>query len=579
MISINKLPQAKKRLEEDLQRLYHSAFKRYIDEFSEVWDLDVFPEQFLYLRDKTEDEIIEYMIEEAQPDLCENEREKLKLEREEELKESPDWKSLLRVINVISRQWRYTSAIPKIFATSATLLYDVFAHSILFSNWRWKDEEFDLKDLDLQLSPKEVCDRLFDCNPDVVSVLINKLEGCSIADRETLQDAFEAGQREVFVKSLKGLSVSDYNSLVFCASCLYLEDVFISFDIEKIDILQNHIDFGNQIRLNLSTLNTAIDFTKYHSSDKGSQPFESYCDLYEPILDSMRDSCIPVLKMMPKVLELIKPCPFPFERKYLDDLLINTEVKALIDELPEDPFENEMTPEDQRLSVVTTEPEGEPTDNKKTPGRWPEKWFKGAWTEEEFKEIIDSKIYPFIKGELNDFVFDDETSKSESKKQTAITAAAAAIILYGSEKSGLPTKSPITTCSLSMSRTLSAPKSSVSVYLKALNQWYHVLLDISKDVRRSKEALTIVDGWKKTDLIRGTFIGHNFKKLQHLINNTAFLLGQALDIKTDLVYMATGGAYDRALYMASEYDEKIQIDKNGHRHNTAIKMSDGADED
>lgn len=250
---------------------------------------------------------------------------------------------------------------------------------------------------------------------------------------------------------------------------------------------------------------------------------------------------------------------------------------GLIDN-PDEQGQPEAQPREQEQDVGEN-PEGQPGSDKKTPGREPEKWFKGDWTEEEFKEIIESNIYPFLKEELKDFVFDDETSKSESKKQTAITAAAAAIILYSSERIGLPRKPPITTCSLSMSRTLSAPKSSVSVYLKALNQWYHVLLEISKDIRRSKEALTIVEGWKKTDLIRGTFIGHNFKKLQCLINNTAFLLGQALDIKTDLVYMATGGAYDRALYKASEYDENIQIDNNGHKHNTARKMSDGADED
>ena len=270
---------------------------------------------------------------------------------------------------------------------------------------------------------------------------------------------------------------------------------------------------------------------------------------------------------------------------FFPDLYTNClkEVEAEIErektqkELPEEQEQPEVQPGEQKPSV-DEKLGGWPGSDKKTPGREPEKWFKGNWSEEEFTAIIESKIYPFLKGELNDFVFDDETSKSETKKQAAINAAAAAIILYSSEIIKLPQKTPITTCSVSMSRTLSAPKSSVSVYLKALIQWYPILLEISKDVKRSKEALTIVEGWKRTDLIRGTFIGHNFKTLRILINNTAFLMGQALEIKTNLVYKATGGAYDRALYKSTEYDENIQTDENGHRHNTARKMSDG-DED
>ena len=362
MISINKLPQAKKRLEEDLQRVFNSAYKTYNDTISQMWDLNDFPEEILLLRGKTEDEIIEFSIEQARPDLSEAERKKLKSEREAIVREQHEWKSFLRFINILSRQTHYTSAFPRLFATLATIIYDAFAHPILFSNWRWKKDEFDLKDLDLQLSPEEVCDRIFDCNPDLVSVLINKLEDCSIADREILQSAFETSNREAFIKSLKGLSVSDYNSLVLCVTCLHLDDIFISFDLEKIEILQNHIDFGDQMKLGLSTLLkesklgiTAIESSKNPSPYKGDSSFDSYCASYEPILDSLRDDCAePLLRLLPIVFEeLIKPCPFPFEREYLDDLLNDPDVKTILEELPENPIKISMSPEDQEQPTET----------------------------------------------------------------------------------------------------------------------------------------------------------------------------------------------------------------------------------
>lgn len=405
MISITRLPQAKKRLEEDLKKVYNSAYKSYNDYFSEIWDFDEIPDEMLLLRDKTEDEIIEYLIQETNPDLSETERKTIKLEREAEAKEIPGWGTFIRLINVISRKLRYKSAFPKIIATAATLWYDVLMHSILFSNWRWNNEEFDLKDLDIQLSPKEVCDRLFDCNPDVVSVLIYKMEGCSIADREILQSAFETGQKEAVIESLKGLSVSDYNSLVLFVSCLHLEDAFISVDLERLEILQNHIAFENQIKLNLSTplkksweMNSSI---KYPSSDKANSAMDSYCDLFEPILDSLRDIFLVNLKLLPNGLELIKPQPFPFEKKYLDDLLNDPDVESFLDELPENSDEVIGVPEDQEQPEP--QQEGKPEEQ--------ESEGEGKPDTASPREIIDEDDLR----RLSDKVFNDYTAIGDKK--------------------------------------------------------------------------------------------------------------------------------------------------------------------
>ena len=577
MISITRMAQSKKNLEQDLKRIFDTAKKR-----AETKQGTMSFPSTLSMEEMARKSIGH--------DLTEEEKAILQ--------ETSAWKAMVRCGKIMDRLSTMLSPFNRLAPPFMAISYDLVVHPFLYEDWRLNYAEIDFTQFDMSLSSSEIYDIFQQCNSDLISVFVSKLDNCSQAEKEHIIAAYENGNREEFIKHLRLLSNEDYRILCLFAYLFHIENSLVSFDEDTLNVLLHVVDFGDEARLSAGDLlpcKKIIDFISFpldfELKDNPTEEeivayFNKISDVFEPYLKNV-EAIYSYLKYdLPRVFESMNP--FPFERKYLEDLLNDPEVKAILADLSEKPNEDaspdeQEQPESQPTLAPTEgqEPEVPPKQekNRKTPGREPEKWFKGNWSEEEFKAIIDSKIYPFLKEELKDFVFDDETHKSESKKQTAITAAAAAIILYSSERIGLPRKPPITTCSLSMSRTLSAPKSSVSVYLKALNQWYHVLLEISKDIRRSKEALTIVEGWKKTDLIRGSFIGHNFKKLQCLINNTAFLLGQALDIKTDLVYMATGGAYDRALYKASEYDESIQIDNNGHKHNTARKMSDGADED
>lgn len=356
MISINKLPQAKKNLEQDLKRNYDSVCKALLEEVTDILsDVSDPSSEFSRLVSMTEDELIVYFIEKENPELSEDEKKEFKEEVEETIKGSKAWKSFSRYLSMVYRYRRYISPYPRVLAAWLTLSYDMIVHPILFSNWHWKDfDGFGFDQFSKTLSSEEVYDGLRNCNPDMVSVCISNLENCSIADKEILQEAFDNDQRVVFIEKLKTLSPSDYYCLGLITSWFHYENALLSFDWETLQILLYHMDFGDEVGLDLSVLpnedcmNLIVE--PFDENDPSDDNFIAYFDAIsetlEPLVNLLISNVYSYLKYnLPRAIESIKP--FPFERKYLDDVLSIPEVKSILDELPENSKESNLAPEDQ----------------------------------------------------------------------------------------------------------------------------------------------------------------------------------------------------------------------------------------
>ena len=380
MISITRLTQAKNNLELDLKRVYETAYKNIESEDN--------PDEFWAPFNLTEEEWLEQFIKE-------NYDENLTDEELNELKDkernSAYWKATFRYYQLMKRISRYLKPFPKAGAATVTLLYDFFVHPILFSNWHWNDYD-DIESLGLNLSSDEVYDGLKNCNPDVVSVFLSKLENCSIADRELLQEAYSNAQKDVFVNKLKTISIKDYNRLVSVTAFSHYENALISLDIDTLRILFYHIDFGEDFTLDLSLM-IDEDLFELKGEEYWKQIFPNddaseeewiaainiSCDKIESYKDHLVRVFYSTLKyLIPKIFEAFKP--FPFERKYLDDVLSIPEVKSILDELPENPEESNIAPDDQEqpepqpliVQPVGQKPEdeGKPNDTEYVP-HWP----------------------------------------------------------------------------------------------------------------------------------------------------------------------------------------------------------------
>ncbi len=388
MISITRLTQAMNNLEQDLKRVYETAYKRIESEDN--------PDVFGGFINLTEDECLEQIIKE-------NYGKNPTDEELNELKDSAYWKAFSRLIRVMKRVSRYFIPIPKVAAATLTIIYDYFVHPILFSNWHWNDYD-DIDSLGLNLSSDEIYDGLKNCNPDVVSVFLSKLENCSVADRESLQEAYNNAQKEVFVNKLKTIPIKDYNHLVSVTAFSHYENALISLDIDTLRILFYHIDFGEDFNLDSSLMIDEDVFAlrgeeeeywkQIFPNDDASEEewivaFNNFGDKIESHKDHLVRGIYSTFKYrIPKIFETFKP--FPFERKYLDDVLSIPEVKSILDELPENPEKINMAPDDQEqpenqpliVQPIGQMPEddGKPDDTEYVP-HWP--------TDEELKGYDD----------------------------------------------------------------------------------------------------------------------------------------------------------------------------------------------
>lgn len=351
MISITRLPQAKKNLEQELKRVYDSVYERYVRESpNPLEDKDS-------LFSLTEDELIDKLIIESNDEEL---TDKDFLEIKERVRVSEFWKAYYRFLCLGKRLERYIIPFPKVGAAMLTFSYDLIVRSFLFSNWRWKDEEIDLSSIDLSLSSDEIYQIFQNVNPDVASVFISKLEDCSIADKELLQEALDSGQKEVFIDKLKALSISDYNSLVLLSTLLHLENALISNDWETLRTLL-YIDFEESFPLDVVSIlpseevismmdddywEREFNFEGNLSEEEVAKRFNAASDKMESNIDLLRRLVYGGLKYkVPVDLDTYKL--FPFERKYVVDILNDPDVKSILDELPENPDMGDITPDEQ----------------------------------------------------------------------------------------------------------------------------------------------------------------------------------------------------------------------------------------
>lgn len=382
MISITRLPQAKKNLERDLKRVYDSVYER-MNPSNPLKDKEP-------LFSLTEEELLDRLLKNNNEGLTDEEI----LELKERARDTEAWKALYRFICLAKRLERYLIPFPKVGAAMVTFSYDLIVRGFLFSNWRWKDEEIDLNNVDLNLSSDDIYQVIQNVNPDVASVFISKLENCTIADKEILQEALESGQKEVFIDKLKTLSTSDFNSLVLISTLFQLENALISDDWETLQILLCHIDFEDGFLSDVVSIlptkevislmdddywEQVFNFEDNPSEEEGAKRINAACDKMESNIDLICRLVYGGFKYrVPKDLDTYKL--FPFERKYVEDILNDPAVKSILDELPENPDEVFEAPEDQeqhKFQQSKTQPldpkigeEGKPDDMEYVP-HWP----------------------------------------------------------------------------------------------------------------------------------------------------------------------------------------------------------------
>ncbi len=396
MISITRLAQAQKNLEQDLKRVYESAYKS-IESGN--------PDEEWALFDLSEEELLEVFIRNGEEDFTEDELSEFK----DEIRASAFWKVYSHWFRLIKPLSPLLRSFPKVGAFLLSFSYDCLIHPILFSSWHWNDYgDIDSNSLGLSLSSNEIYDELKKCNPDVVSVFLSNLDNCSIADREMLQETYNSDQKELFVNKLKTLSITDYNRLVYVTAFSHFENAAISFDIDTLRILFHHIDFGEDFKIDLSFLPEEdmfdcikVDYWKQFipnddaTEDEVSEAINNLSDKIKSSQDRLL-RCFSALKYeIPRALESLKP--FPFERKFLDNVLADPEVKSILNEITENPFENDKTPDGQKqpetkpmiVQPVDQKPreEKKPNDMEYVP-HWPTdeelKWFDDIDDDSQF---------------------------------------------------------------------------------------------------------------------------------------------------------------------------------------------------
>ncbi len=583
MISITRLTQAMNNLEQDLKRVYETAYKRIESEDN--------PDVFGGFINLTEDECLEQIIKE-------NYGKNPTDEELNELKDSAHWKAFSRLIRVMKRVSRYFIPFPKVAAATLTIIYDYFVHPILFSNWHWNDYD-DIDSLGLNLSSDEIYDGLKNCNPDVVSVFLSKLENCSVADRESLQEAYNNAQKEVFVNKLKTIPIKDYNHLVSVTAFSHYENALISLDIDTLRILFYHIDFGEDFNLD-SSLMIDEDLFELKGEEYGMQlfpnddaseeewiaAFNNFGDKIESHKDHLVRGIYSTLKYgIPIIFEAFKP--FPFERKYLDDVLSIPEVKSILDELPENPEKINMAPEDQeqpepqRSTVPPVDhepnadekPETKASRKESNAGAPQKHWIKVPMTECEIKKKLEEEVWTGIVGDIEAL---DYSEKSDIEKGKASKAFGAAIIFYSANSLGLTDSVKYGSPAERAFSFLPAPRTSVNEYLDKLYKWYDKLIkaEISKKGNLDEK---VFKRWKSEDSFRANFIIINYGELKELVKKTKFLLGKAFGVETGLKYESQKIESDPVLGGALLYNDEVENKDDGSKILTGRPLSDSYD--
>lgn len=215
-------------------------------------------------------------------------------------------------------------------------------------------------------------------------------------------------------------------------------------------------------------------------------------------------------------------------------------------------------------------------------GRGADTWCIKPWTEKTFGKNIKKMVWPYLREELRGYNYGIDKERENAKFEGAVKASAAALIVYCSDRIGLSSTSPVTSITPSMERTFSflpAPRSTAAIYYKRLTSWYETIAQLNPK-QINEKTLNTLERWKREDRTRGYFIIENASKLKKLINNNLpYLLAAVFNIESNIEYTETNAAYDKALYMAVEYNDKIKKNKNGHKQKTGMEMSDHSDKD
>ena len=559
MISITRLAQAQKNLEQDLKRVYESAYKS-IESGN--------PDEEWALFDLSEEELLEVFIRNgAEEDFTEDELGEFK----DEIRASAFWKVFSHLFRLIKPLSPLLRSFPKVGAFLLTFSYDCLIHPILFSSWHWNDYgDIDSNSLGLSLSSNAIYDELKKCNPDVVSVFLSNLDNCSIADREMLQETYNSDQKELFVNKLKTLSITDYNRLVYVTSFSHFENAAISFDIDTLRILFHHIDFGEDFKIDLSFLPEEdmfdcikVDYWKQFipnddaTEDEVAEAKNKLSDKIKSSLDHLL-RCFSALKYeIPRALESLKP--FPFERILMDDVLSDPKVKSILDGITANPFENDKTPDGQKRSNA---------------GAKPKTWIKVSMTEEVIKKKLEEEVWTGIVEDIKTLVFSD---KSDKQKESAYKVFGAAFMFYSAYSLGLTVEKKYSKSAERAFSFLPGPKTSVNEYLDKLHQWYTKLYEAQISHKGNIDNSTFKQ-WKRIDKLRAEFIINNFLNLNSLFDKTKFLLGKAFGIETGIELKVPKISSDPVLGGALRYDDNVGIKNDGHQIKTGLPLSYSDDE-
>lgn len=354
MISITRLAQSKKNLEQDLKRIFDTAKKRAETKQGTM----SFP---------STRSMEEMALKSIGHDLTEEEKAILQ--------ETSAWKAMVRCGKIMDRLSTMLSPLNRLEPPCMAISYDLVVHPFLYEDWRLNYAEIDFTQFDMSLSSSEIYDVFQQCNSDLISVFVSKLDNCSQAEKEHIIAAYENGNREEFIKHLRLLSNEDYRILCLFAYLFHVENSLVSFDEDTLNVLLHVVDFGDEARLsagNLLPCKEIIDFISFPQDfelkDNPTEEevvayFNKISDVFEPYLKNVEAIYSYLKHDLPRVFESMNP--FPFERKYLEDLLNDPEVKAILADLSEKPNED-ASPDVQEQPKP--QPTLAPTEGKKQDG-------------------------------------------------------------------------------------------------------------------------------------------------------------------------------------------------------------------
>jgi len=206
---------------------------------------------------------------------------------------------------------------------SLLLFYDGIIHAMLFKNWSWQEDKAYFEESGLSYrnhSAEEIYNVLSRINIDAVCLLIDNLE-CPLGIKEQLQSSLSKKQKDVFVNKLNELTC-DLSILHFYSDriSLLLGTIIGMFcDPQSVDDFFFHSDHGNLT----DSFKEAITKRKKGSIDVENLNIDSISELIDSdIKHILRSTKVIIIDDMVDNVGY-----FPFEKKYVDRLLLNPDLQ------------------------------------------------------------------------------------------------------------------------------------------------------------------------------------------------------------------------------------------------------------